>query len=57
MGKIPNGRKLLTWVVVAFVAYTVFNQPAKAGHLTRTAIATLSTGAASVTKFFDTVAG
>jgi hypothetical protein len=49
-------KKLGTYLLLAFVAYLLFTQPAKAAAYVRTGIAGVTTGVQSMTAFCDTVA-
>jgi hypothetical protein len=49
-------KKLGTYLLLAFVAYLLFTQPAKAAGYVRTGIAGVASGVESMTAFFDTVA-
>jgi hypothetical protein len=49
-------KKIGLYLLLAFVAYLLFTQPAKAASYVRTGIAGVASGVQSLTAFFDTVA-
>jgi len=48
-------KKLVTYLLLAFVAWLLFTQPAKAADYVRTGMAGVTTGVHSLTAFFDSV--
>jgi hypothetical protein len=46
-------KKILTWLVFAFVAYTVIRAPATAASAVNQAFSGLSTAGQSISDFFD----
>ena len=49
-------KKLAVYLLLAFVAYLLFTQPAKAASYVRTGLAGVTSGVQSMTAFFDSVA-
>jgi hypothetical protein len=46
-----QARKIITWVVLAFVLYTIIDQPARAADLVQVGFIGISNGAKSIGQF------
>jgi hypothetical protein len=46
-------KRILLWLVVAFIAYTIIQSPAKAADMVQTAFGGLSEAGSSLSDFFD----
>lgn len=48
-------RKVVIWLVVAFIAYAIFKSPAKSGDIVHNIWSILSNGVDQIGKFFDKI--
>jgi hypothetical protein len=50
-------RKILLWVLVAFVAYAIFTSPDQAAEIVKTSGSILADGVRNIGSFFDALLG
>jgi hypothetical protein len=55
-GREDVGRKVLTWLVIAFVVYFVLKEPTRAGDIVQNTAAALNHAGKQVLSFFNSIA-
>jgi large-conductance mechanosensitive channel len=53
----PRIKKILQWLIIAFVVYAIIKSPNQAASILTTAWQILVDGVAAIGKFFDTLLG
>lgn len=49
----PRARKVVLWIVVAFLIYAIFRSPDQAADIVRSAFDGILSGLAAIGEFFD----
>jgi hypothetical protein len=52
---VVRGRKILLWVVIAFLVYAIFASPDQAADIVRAAIDGIFDGLSAIGRFFDSL--
>ncbi len=49
----PNLKKIATWLVIAFIAFTIISSPDKAADMTHTAFGGIASAGRAIGQFFS----